>query len=596
MYGMVRLFYLCLCCLVMAPAYALTIDAGETNAAIQQKIDNAADGEHIIFSVGTYYVNLNLNNNLVLRGDETARTFLFGQDSSQPVVVIDGGNDITIKHLHFGTSRTGIEVRGSSNNIEIINSLFQSGGANTGILITDSSVATIRNNTFHGNGTGVSRDTGSGVIEYNIFSNNQTGLIASSTSGINFNCYANNSSDGELGQDAVISGATLEFANSTESDLDKRDFHLQEGSLCIDIAPGTDVIDDSEQDAGAYGGNEADTRPYPVTNLTTELLQDNGSFAIQLSWAANKSYLITRETDPGLYMVYYDNDRAAPPYDGIDAKDAQGGEAISGKIEVSASATSYALHALTGTATVPDAPVIAEVVPASEELFVSWQEVTNATDYAVYYTPEDTGVEEMIRTSGEVSITLRGLRNNISYSLTLTALRQKHYYVTVKAVDSLVLTGQEITDAPKSDYATVQKVAVGDTLESARSDEWSGIPESLLAYPQLKNEGCFIATAAFSFYDADEIKPLRQFRDQYLLTNKAGSNFVRWYYDRGPVAAHWLQNNSQYKPIVRLLLAPVIAFAWMTVNYLEVSFVLIVTILLTMITFQGKRYLRRRLL
>jgi ABC-type dipeptide/oligopeptide/nickel transport system permease component len=78
---------------------------------------------------------------------------------------------------------------------------------------------------------------------------------------------------------------------------------------------------------------------------------------------------------------------------------------------------------------------------------------------------------------------------------------------------------------------------------------------------QNSRRGCFIATAAYGYYSAPEVQALREFRDQYLLTNRAGSAFVRWYYEYGPVAAAYLDAHPGYKPVVRTALMPAVGLA-----------------------------------
>jgi len=74
---------------------------------------------------------------------------------------------------------------------------------------------------------------------------------------------------------------------------------------------------------------------------------------------------------------------------------------------------------------------------------------------------------------------------------------------------------------------------------------------------------CFIATAAFGSYLEPQVDLLRQFRDHYLLTNAPGRWFVRNYYHYGPYAARFITEHAWLKPLVRILLLPLV-----TVSYL----------------------------
>ena len=72
------------------------------------------------------------------------------------------------------------------------------------------------------------------------------------------------------------------------------------------------------------------------------------------------------------------------------------------------------------------------------------------------------------------------------------------------------------------------------------------------------NYNCFIATAAYGSYLDPHVEALRGFRDEYLLTNAAGRNFVEWYYDNSPAVAEYVSQHDGLRLVVRLLLTPVV--------------------------------------
>ena len=78
--------------------------------------------------------------------------------------------------------------------------------------------------------------------------------------------------------------------------------------------------------------------------------------------------------------------------------------------------------------------------------------------------------------------------------------------------------------------------------------------------------GCFIATAAYGTPMAAEVRVLRQFRDQCLLTNAIGRAFVDFYYRTSPSIAKFLDNHATLKPAVRLGLMPAVAMSTVAIT------------------------------
>lgn len=74
-----------------------------------------------------------------------------------------------------------------------------------------------------------------------------------------------------------------------------------------------------------------------------------------------------------------------------------------------------------------------------------------------------------------------------------------------------------------------------------------------------KKSGCFIATAAYGSPLAPEVLVLRRFRDDILLTSKAGAAFVEFYYLVSPPLARLVSKGRFLKVVTRyLLLEPVL--------------------------------------
>jgi hypothetical protein len=106
---------------------------------------------------------------------------------------------------------------------------------------------------------------------------------------------------------------------------------------------------------------------------------------------------------------------------------------------------------------------------------------------------------------------------------------------------------------------------------------------------------CCTATAAYGTPMAQEIGILRQFRDEYLLTNPLGKTLADFYYTVSPPIAKFITEHPGLKPMVRAGLMPAVAMSTIAVNTTAVEKMAIVGLLaLVVCVALAVRAMRRR--
>lgn len=512
-----------------------------------QKAINAATANDIVtinVAVGEYNENITLRTDitLTLTGAETARTILKARDKAKPVIAASGVRNCQITRFTFTNSIIGIQLSNGSS-MTIAGNVFDLGTGGTAVNATDTlDTSTITNNTFFQNKLAVSRAANSTTIQNNIFASNTTAISSTDkTVKIDHNLFTPVTAAGQMGSDTTI----LTASDPLFVDPADGDFHLRVDSAAIDKGAGSDTyINESPltpADLGAYGGAYADPTPFPVQNVTigdsTATAPD--AFDVTASWTANASYL------SGSYKLYYyfEGKAGAVPYNGTEATPpGVSGTNVGNVVSTRMSGT---IPSTSGTVATPE---FTSVTPQSQSLKLVWKPVDNATSYEVHYGVGTVG-EQTVNVGNVTSHTLTGLQNGVTYQLAIAAVRQAILHVAIKVQDSTPV-------AHLSDYSAEATKALGTAAISSDSGILTGIPEEVVAFPALPNEGCFIATAAYGSYSAAQVKTLRDFRDRYLLTNVPGRAFVGWYYEHSPPAAHYLNQHPALKPVVRGLLLP----------------------------------------
>ena len=108
---------------------------------------------------------------------------------------------------------------------------------------------------------------------------------------------------------------------------------------------------------------------------------------------------------------------------------------------------------------------------------------------------------------------------------------------------------------------------------------------------------CFIATAAYGTPTADQVRTLLEFRDTYLLTNRAGCALVRTYYRLSPPVARFIEGWPSGKKLVRAALTPVVLVARVALNSpvaCAAAFAAAVALSFSLTAFPVSRVRRRR--
>jgi len=534
------------------PSNAATLRVPTSYATIQAAIDAANPLDEVLVEPGTYIENLSMRSQINVRGVEVARTLLAPENDELAAVVFLGVQDsrfsnFTIVDAVFGASITG------SIGVSVTNVVFDS-MTGIGIDVGVNSLSDVLNNVFFGNSVAVRRGTTNVVISNNIFAANEVtitspSLLLDNDFNVDSNCWFDNADLTDSGVELGY-GSAFVVGDPLLVDPSKRDFHLQEDSPCIDVGVGTDVIDDTVADLGAYGGEFADAFPFPVDlpELTDTSTSSPPVTSMRVEWLPNLSYLITSSVLPGSYRVHYKQGTAGAPYNGTDADNGMAPSPID-----AGDATSFTLTGLTPVLPVLTAPRLLTATGRNESAALSWEAAPGATGYRIYYGIASSS-ENQIDVADVSAFTITGLTNGTSYRFAVSALARATYYVSVTAVDST-------TSLNESDYSDEASIVIGDTAESALSNELTALAESVAAYPSLPDEGgCFIATAAYGADWVTEVTVLRDFRDRYLLTSNSGRWFVAQYYRYSPPLADFLRDRETLRMLVRGLLTPVVAF------------------------------------
>ena len=561
--------------------FADTLRVPEDFSSIQSAIDESEPNDIIIIAPGTYNENLELLSNLDIRGAETARTLLSPADDELPAVTIDNASGVRLSSFTIVDAAVGVSVTRSSG-VDIANVVFDR-MTEVGLETDTLSAVNVTNNVFFENGTAVSRGSNAVRVENNIFAGNGESIVtvllpgADPLGNVRANCF-DEASQPDVDQEVLLGiGATIGEPRFVDPEV--RDFHLREGSDCIDVGRGTDVIDGSVADAGAYGGPFADPTPFPVPAPALTDLSTEGTLRIGVSWEPSLDYRVTSSTVPGAYRVHYERGTdPTPPLEGTDA----GGGTQPSPIDVG-NVTSFVLENLSAETSPPLTPRLLTATARNESVLLTWEAVPDATGYRVLYGVAAPG-EQVLDAGNVTQATVTGLVNDTTYRFAVIALQQPIYQVAVTAVDNT----QNRNESPITETSAL---SLGAGSASAPSNELTATPAAIEPFPDLPDNGCFVATAAFGADWAAEVATLRDFRDRVLLRTAPGRALVRLYYRHGPRAAAFLESHPALKPAARAVLWPFVVVALVVLGASPAQLAALAALVLGLLALRARRRL-----
>ena len=88
----------------------------------------------------------------------------------------------------------------------------------------------------------------------------------------------------------------------------------------------------------------------------------------------------------------------------------------------------------------------------------------------------------------------------------------------------------------------------------------SSIREAVNSNTSSSKEGCYIATAVYGNYDAEEVLILRKFRDTFLKKYFLGRSFIKFYYTISPSLAKKLKPNNVITKFIKKILDKFVTF------------------------------------
>jgi len=132
-----------------------------------------------------------------------------------------------------------------------------------------------------------------------------------------------------------------------------------------------------------------------------------------------------------------------------------------------------------------------------------------------------------------------------------------------------------------------------ELLEKNYPDMTDEMLDDIALYPETTactEINCFIATAAYGSSMEPQVEVLREFRNRFLLDNKAGKTFLHFYNTYSPAAAGFIVKHDYVRAMVRLGLLPIVSVSWVV---LKLGSINTLALMLLFIAFLSCRSLRR---
>ena len=102
----------------------------------------------------------------------------------------------------------------------------------------------------------------------------------------------------------------------------------------------------------------------------------------------------------------------------------------------------------------------------------------------------------------------------------------------------------EVFDPPDPEFS-------GSTTANTSTTASAPVINSASTGAAVKNDSCYIATAAYGSKEASDVRLLREFRSSFLEESIIGRLFVSKYYRYGPYPASLIKDNESLKLLVR---------------------------------------------